>query len=155
MAPSQNVIIVPHGAPLPMAPASPRQIPVEPPSVAAARNEYRACVERNQKAWELWNSSNSVVATVQRRDELKKVGERYQWKDQARPNLERAERELATNWTSYRASGGTARTPEDVTRTTNPCREAEERVQAASREAYAPGPSPVRRSGAVLGAPEK
>ena len=154
LGPQRAVIVPQQGTIEPQAPGGAR-FAGEPPGITATQQEHKACVERNRPALDLWHACDIVIANVRRRDELNGVGERLQWKDQSRPNVERARAELAAAWARYQSAGGKARAPEEVSRAVNPCLEADERVRAAVREAYRPGPSPVQRSGVMIGSPPK
>ena len=77
---------------------------------------------------------------------MRKVGERLEWKLATVENYKNAERLLAEHFARYRALGGTASTPEAVVRAPDPCRDQDEKLNAAVREAYGGKPSPVTRS---------
>lgn len=125
-----------------------------PPAVAQAEREHEACVYKNLAAYQLYRASESVVAGVYRRDELKTTGERLGWKLAALENFQQAERDLAAHWQRYRSLGGTAARAENVVPTENPCKEARAKVNAAVREAYSSGrPSPVTRSATKIAPP--
>jgi hypothetical protein len=124
-----------------------------PPAVAQAEREHEACVYRNLARYRLYQASESVVAGVNRRDELKKTGERLEWKLATRENVQQAERDLAARWERYRSLGGAAARAEDVVRTENPCKEALAKVDAARREAYSSGNSSSVTRSAVRIAP--
>ena len=124
------------------------------PAVLEAEREHEACVVRNRRAWDLAQSSERVEAARYRRDEMRKTGERLEWKLASRDNFDRAERELAVQFDRYRSLGGGARTAEEVVRAEDPCREARAKVNAAVREAYPGGPG-LSRSVTIIPVPPK
>jgi hypothetical protein len=121
-------------------------IPETPPAVRQAQQRLDECVVANQPAFQLFRASNSVVSGVRQRDEMKKAGERLEWKLATLANYQNAERSLAEGFARYKALGGVASKPESVTPAPNPCREHEDKLSAAVREAYAGKPSAVTRS---------
>ena len=128
-------------------------IPETPPAVREAQQRLDQCVSANQSAFQLFRASNSVVAGVRNRDELKKVGERLEWKLATVDNYKNAERTLAESFARYRAFGGTASTPEAVVTAADPCRDHAEKLNAAVREAYGGKASPVTRSAVRIAPP--
>lgn len=127
--------------------------PETPPAVGEAEQRLAQCVAVNRSAFEQFRAAGSVVADVYRRDELKKTGERLEWKLATLENFKNSERTLAQSFARYKAVGGTASTPESVVRTGDPCRDRSEKLNAAVREAYGSKPSPVTRSGTLIAPP--
>lgn len=117
------------------APMPPRAIPPTPPEVHEAQRQLDDCVSANRPAHELWRASNNVVATLHRRNELKKTGERRGWKLSSVENFQRSEHELAGHFARYKTLGSAARSAEDVVRGHEPCREAQTKLDTAVREA--------------------
>ena len=128
-------------------------IPETPPAVREAQQRLDECVAANQRAFKLFRASTSVVAVVRNRDEMKKTGERMNWKLATADNYRNAERTLAEHFARYSAFGGTASTPEAVVPAADPCRDHAEKLNAAVREAYGGKPSPVTRSAVRIGPP--
>ena len=128
-------------------------IPETPPAVRQAQQRLDECVVANQPAFELFRASNSVVSGVRHRDAMKKAGERLDWKLSTAANYRNAERTLAERFAQYKALGGAASKPESVTPAANPCRELEDKLNVAVREAYGDKPSPVTRSAVRIAPP--
>lgn len=128
-------------------------IPETPAAVRQAQRRLDECVVANQPAFQLFRASNSVVSGVRHRDEMKRVGERSEWKLATVANYRNAERTLAEGFARYKALGGTASKPESVSPAANPCREHEDKLSAAAREAYGGKPSPVTRSAVRVAPP--
>jgi hypothetical protein len=139
----------PPCAPPVTVPPGPRAARVLQPAPAALREaELRLenCVVRNRPAHDLWQASVRVAIAVERRDELRKVGERMNWGASTRENFQRSERDVAEQFARYVSLGGAARAAEEVTRGTEPCREERMQLDAAVRTAYPSEPSPITQS---------